>query len=112
MCTMSQLDTITKEMAACYHKCYGKNVVGVFLYGSYVRGDYDDESDIDITAIVKGNRAELQEQLKDIWNTSADIGLEHNVVISPTVIPYDEFEKYKTQLPYYRNIAKEGKQIG
>lgn len=112
MCTMSQLDAITKEMVACYNSHYGNNIVGIFLYGSYARGDYDNESDIDITAIVKGNRVDLQEKLKLIWDASADIGLEHDVVISPTVIPFDEFEKYKTLLPYYRNIAKEGKRIG
>ena len=43
---------------------------------------------------------------------SADIGLENDVVVSPTVIPYDEFEEYKEKLPYYRNIAREGMQIG
>ncbi len=112
MCTMSQLNVITKEMVNCYNSYYGNNIVGIFLYGSYARGDFDSESDIDITAIVKGSRAELQEKLKMIWDDSADIGLEHDVVISPTVIPYDEFEKYKALLPYYMNIAKEGKRIG
>ena len=38
--------------------------MGIFLYGSYARGDYDDESDIDIAAVVKGRRPELQ----DKWN--------------------------------------------
>ncbi|MDD6305633.1 MAG: hypothetical protein PUA75_01585 [Clostridiales bacterium] len=32
-----------------------------------------------------------------------------DVVVSPTVIPYDEFEEYKGKLPYYRNIAKEAR---
>lgn len=50
--------------------------------------------------------------MKKIWDYSADVGLEHDVVISPTVIPYDEYEKYKDSLPYYMNIEREGKQIG
>jgi len=112
MCTLSQLDSITKEMVACYNNYYGTNIVGIFLYGSYARGDYDNESDIDITAVVKGDRVELQNKLKFIWDFSADVGLEHDVIISPTVIPYDEYEKYKTTLPYYMNIEKEGKRIG
>lgn len=112
MCTQVQLNEITNEMADCYRLIYGKNIVGIFLYGSYARGDYNDQSDIDITAIVKGKRRELQEQLKKVWDISADIGLENDVVISPTVIPYDEYEKYKEVLPYYMNIEKEGKRIG
>ncbi len=112
MCSGSQIDVITKEMVDCYKRYYGENIIGIFLYGSYARGDFDSESDIDITAIVKGDRMELQEKLKQVWDVSADIGLENDIVISPTVIPYDEFEKYKTILPYYMNIAKEGKKIG
>lgn len=112
MCSVAQLDNITKEMVECYNNCYGKNIVGIFLYGSYARGDFDSESDIDITAVVKGDRVDLQNKLKAIWDYSADVGMEHDVIISPTVIPYDEFEKYKETLPYYMNIAKEGKRIG
>lgn len=112
MCTQSQLNIITNEMANCYRSCYGDRIVGIFLYGSYARGDYNSESDIDITAVVKGQRLELQDILKKIWDYSADVGLEHDVVISPTVIPYDEYEKYKDSLPYYMNIEREGKQIG
>ena len=93
-------------------KIYGLHLRQIILYGSYARGDYDNESDIDITAVVKGSRLELQNKLRAVWDISADIGLENDVVVSPTVIPYDEFEEYKEKLPYYRNIAKEGKQIG
>lgn len=37
-----------------------------------------------------------------------DIGLDYEVIISPTVISYKEFEDYKNILPYYRNIVQEG----
>ena len=83
-----------------------------FIYGSYAREDYDNESDIDITAIVKGDRMDLQNKLKQVWDISADIGLENDIIVSPTVIPFDEYEEYKRILPYYINIWKEGKRIG
>ena len=38
--------------------------------------------------------------------------LENDVVVSLTVIPFDEYEKYKQTLPYYRSIQREGMQIG
>ena len=107
MCTYTQLHQVTNQMAQCYHDIYGADIVGIFLYGSYARGDYDNQSDIDIAAIVKGSRLDLQNKLKAVWDISADIGLENDVVVSPTVIPYDEFEEYKEKLPYYRNIARE-----
>lgn len=112
MCTENQLNAISKQMAQSYYSVYGDSVVAVFLYGSYARGDFDNESDIDITAIVKGDRRDLQSKLKIIWDQSADIGIDNDVVVSPTVIPFDEFEEYKEKLPYYRNIWKEGVRIG
>ena len=112
MRTTSQLNIICKQMVECYRSIYGVDVIDIFLYGSYARGDNSDDSDIDITAIIKGNRVELQQKLKKVWDISADIGLENDIVVSPTVIPYEEFEEYKDKLPYYKNILREGRKIG
>lgn len=112
MCTYAQIDIISKKMAQSYYSVYGDAIVEIILYGSYARGDNDEESDVDIVAIVNGNRIELQDKLKKVWDDSVEIGMEQDVVVSPTIIPLNEFEKYKDVLPYYRNIVKEGKKIG
>lgn len=112
MCTRNQLKSISGQMVAIYRNVYGEAITGVFLYGSYARGDNKEDSDIDIVAIVKGDRILLQDKLRTVWDLSADIGLKNDTVVSPMVIPYDEFEEYKDVLPYYRNIAKEGLRIG
>lgn len=112
MCDTATLDMIKKEVTNSYRSAYGDAVVGIFLYGSYARGDYDEYSDVDLVAIVKGNRLDLQNKLEQVWDRAADIGLEHDIVISPTVIPENEFNKYLKQSGYYANIAKEGIRIG
>jgi predicted nucleotidyltransferase len=83
----------------------------VILYGSYARDDFSEDSDIDIVALVQGDRQTLQEQLKKVWDQTCDLELDYELIISPTVIPYEEFEKYKEDLPYYRNIEREGVKI-
>lgn len=108
----SWLEIILTRMVSIYREIYGDAVIGVYLYGSYARGDFEKDSDVDIVAIVKGERSALQNKLRTIWDLSAEIGLEFDIVVSPTVIPYDEFEAYKEVLPYYRNIVNEGKKIG
>ena len=89
----------------------GDSLKQMILYGSYARGDYQKDSDIDIVAIVKGDREKLQRELKKVWDISSDLELEYGTIVSPTVIPFEEFEKYKDDLPYYRNIQKEGVKI-
>lgn len=108
MCTTNELNLILKEISKVYREVYRSDLVSIILYGSYARGDYQKDSDIDIVAIVKGDREKLQRKLKKVWDISSDLELEYGTIVSPTVIPFEEFEKYKDDLPYYRNIQKEG----
>ena len=108
MCTKNDLEKLLKKIVIIYRNIYDRNLCDIYLYGSYARGDYNTESDIDIVGIVKGDRCKLQEQLKEIWSAVSNLELDYEVIISPTVIPYKEFEDYKDILPYYRNIVKEG----
>ena len=39
---------------------------------------------------------------------SSELEIEYETILSPTVIPCDEFEKYRESLPYYKNIEREG----
>lgn len=111
MCTRNELDIILQTMVKVYQEVYGNQIFRIVLYGSYARGDYQRDSDIDIAAIVKGERSALQEGLKRIWDISSDLELEYGTIVSPTAIPYEEFEKYKNDLPYYKNIQSEGVDI-
>ena len=62
MCTKNELNDILKEVGRIYRSVYGGQLVKIFLYGSYARGDYDEESDIDIVALVRGERGLLQKK--------------------------------------------------
>ena len=108
MCRKSEFNIIIEQMKKIYEKAFGENIVRIFLYGSYARGDYNEFSDIDLAAIAKGDRITLQKILEEVWDEAADLGLEYDTIISPTVIPFDEFERSKEILPYYRNIEAEG----
>ena len=111
MCTKNELSIILRKLAEVYKSVYGERIVKIFLYGSYARGDFDRESDIDIVALVRGERSVLQEQLKQVWDISSDLELEYDTILSPTVIPYEEYIRYIDVLPYYKNIEKEGVEI-
>ena len=108
LCTKNELNSILQKLTQIYRSVYGENLVQVILYGSYARGDYHTDSDVDVVAIVHGDRKTLQHQLKKVWDSSCELELEYDTILSPTVIPYEEFKQYQTDLPYYRNISQEG----
>lgn len=112
MCDKTKLNKITSQIVEAYRDIYGPSIKNIVMYGSFARGDFDDESDIDFAAIVEGERQVLQKKLEKVWDKASDIGLEYDAVVSPVVIPYEEFITYKEKLPYYRNIDKEGIIVG
>ncbi|MBQ6005055.1 MAG: nucleotidyltransferase domain-containing protein [Selenomonadaceae bacterium] len=108
MNAMPHMDEICRRVVAAYRKAYGSDIEAIYLYGSYARGDFDEDSDIDFAAIVKGERLDVQ---KKRWAVRSDINrmdLELDIITSAAAIPAGEFDKYKYELPYYRNILKEG----
>jgi len=81
-------------------------ILDVLLFGSVARGEYDDESDIDILVIVGEEDAKFREEVS---MASYDPMLRNDVVMSSLVMDkgmYDWHRKYKD--PLYNMIRKEG----
>ena len=53
------LDSLLRETRDELSKVFGSKLLSLVLYGSYARGDYDSESDIDVMALVDMEREEL-----------------------------------------------------
>ena len=51
----------------------GKRIKKIILYGSYARGDYTKNSDIDIMILTDLTEKEINEYNLKIWEKSADI---------------------------------------
>ena len=97
------VDTTKRVKAA-----FGKYLSGAILFGSYARGEYDTESDIDIALLFDCTRSEVNRYLDGMAEIAADIGLQYGVVISFVGIPLEEYEKWLPTLPFYQSIAREG----
>ena len=105
-------DTVLQEAlqksVECLKQIFGSKLQDVILYGSYARGDYDDESDVDIAAIVDIERININAHMKPVAELMSDLSLEYEVLISIATLPAVEFDYWKDNLPYYRNIVNEG----
>lgn len=68
----------------------GSSLVKLVMFGSRARGDYDEESDIDIAVIVNGLDKKLKEEVIDLV---ADIELTYLVPLSTLVLSSDANKK-------------------
>jgi len=101
------LNQILSRVRAEAENIFGDKLVDVILFGSYARGDYDRESDIDIMVRVNVDRHDLYEYRKKM-NAANELSLEHDIVVSTKLQDNFIFERYKNSLPFYQNVMKEG----
>lgn len=83
----------------------------VILFGSCARGDYTDESDIDIAVLLSCERQASAKYKSSLITLSAEMDLKNMVVVNFICIPYGEYMEKKGYYPFYANIEREGKVI-
>ena len=89
-------------------KIYGSHVRQIILYGSYARGDYNNNSDIDIMILVELPETEIKKIENDIYDVAFEIEINTGINISPVIKNRAQFEYWVDTLPYYRNVRDEG----
>jgi len=110
MCSQPELNQILDVFVAKAQARFGNSLKDVILYGSYARGDFDAESDVDIVLlfdIPRENESTLNSAIADIVS-EIDEQFNYAVLFSPVIISDSFFEEWKDTLPFYKNIAKEG----
>lgn len=87
---------------------YHEKIHKIYLYGSYARGDNDEESDIDICIVFNDKKENIRKYRKEINDIQTDLSLKYEVLISLIIKTKEEVEHRKDILPFYKNIIREG----
>ena len=99
---LKQLSDMCKKIG----EIYGDVIEEIILYGSYVRGQETSESDIDIAVILRlPDTDELHRKMIDIV---VDNELDLEITLSVITIEEDNLNEWKSTLPFYKNLLKEG----
>ena len=98
------LDKFVSEV----QKILGNRLKKIILYGSYARGDYNQNSDIDIMILTDLNFEEIEKYRDEISDIAFDIELEKGVIISPIIKNIDQYNARINIIPFYSNVQKEG----
>ena len=100
-----EIKTLLEKLKSGLKQIYGEQFKETYLFGSYARGDYDTDSDIDILIVLSDFEkygAELKRTSELIGNLSLDYGTTVSVVFS-------RLHEWQTdKLPLLLNIHSEG----
>ena len=99
---------LLKDYALSVKSMYGTLLEKIILYGSYARGDYNEDSDIDILILLKVPPSEERTELDALAGLTSDFNLAHDLYILPMTKSTETFSKWEQVDPFYQNVSKEG----
>ena len=111
MCTQQQIQRIVSAVAQEARRLLGERLDAVILYGSYARGDFDNESDIDIMVRVDCKKEQLPAYRYLFADIASELSLQYDVTVSVTTVDTETFNRYGKSLPFFAHVQQEGIKI-
>lgn len=102
------MQSLIEQYIAEIKKIYGTHLREVILYGSYARGDYRPDSDIDIMILLDMSDMDLKAYSQQLSYMTYDFNLDNDLDIKPIAKSEEHFRKWVVNYPFYANINREG----
>lgn len=99
---------IVHEYAKDMRRLFGKDFGKVVVYGSYARGDYRENSDIDLMILVGTPENRIAVFADKVSDRTFDYLIKYSINISPVIKNEEHFNYWVDNLPYYRSVRDEG----
>lgn len=108
--TKDLIESAMKDFATGAKDTYGEMLKEVILYGSCARGDFDNESDVDVMVLLdipKQEEGAERVKLRNIIH-NLDKKYDYEMLFVPVVVSYNNFYEWADALPFYKNVKSEG----
>lgn len=102
------IDSVKKEVVNEVRKEMKMDLKKIVLYGSCARGDFTEDSDIDIALLTECDRAEVKKYADTLAKIATDFAMKYFVIVNFVCLPIQEFDEKKNWYPYFHNIMTEG----
>lgn len=102
------LENLKSEVEKAAKELLGDKLSKVILYGSYARGDYNEESDIDFALISDLTESEIPSYNDPIGEIISRLSIKYGTLVTVIIISSESFNRYKNVMPFYMNLVKEG----
>lgn len=97
---------VADEYKASLESLYGPELVEVILFGSYARGDYHSESDIDFAVVLRDPNTRTSAEIAKTSAVGSRLSLKYGIPISS--LPTTLYKKENSMQGIYQEIRKYG----
>lgn len=104
-----KLNRLLDEVQDRLLSLFGDKLSSIILYGSYARGNSDEESDVDIIALVE--MKDLKKYNDKIIDFEIDLTIKHGLMPSILVENKSDFSREREREFFFQNVIKDGKII-
>ena len=109
--TEEKIREVVNRFAEEAKRIYGSKLQEIILYGSCARGDFENDSDIDILILLNTPLESISLERKRILDISDQLDLYYDVVLAPVGQNYTVYQKYIPVSVFYQNVEREGVKI-
>ena len=92
--TSEKIEEVVKLFAAGAQEIYGNKLNSIILYGSCARGDFGEDSDIDLLVLLNVEQNQLTSERSKIMDLSDRLDLDYDVVLAPVFQNVQIFNQY------------------
>lgn len=99
---------LIRQYVLAIRNIYGKHVKQVILYGSYARGDFRQDSDVDVMVLVDLPDTQIESYSDALSELGFEYNIKYDIWFMPVVKNELHFGEWSADYPFYSNIVKEG----
>ncbi|MBQ9438411.1 MAG: nucleotidyltransferase domain-containing protein [Lachnospiraceae bacterium] len=110
MMTKEMIDSAMKDYAKGAKEVYGDKLKEIILFGSCARGDFTDESDVDVMVLLDVPSDQIPEERVKLRpkREELDEKYEYELLFATVVRSYDEYLRHHDASLFYKNVMGEG----
>ena len=102
------MENMLDEYRKAVSEVFGDYEIRIILYGSYARGDFHVDSDVDIMVLADMAPEDINHYANKLYDLTYDFEMKYDVEINPVVQSKVTYEQWKNAYPFFMNIEKEG----
>lgn len=100
------IQQVAKEYKVNLQTIYGDELVELVLFGSYARGDFHEESDVDFAIVLRDSHIRTPSDMINTDIVDSRLSLKYGLMLSSLLTSYKK--KQTSMQGVYQDIRKEG----